>query len=107
MNHPAGRIGKRLVLRVSDVMLVGDAIPTVPPATLVVEVLGELSAKGCGCVLVVQGRSRLLGTFTDGDLRRSLQSLGAKVGRPSRMFAPSMSWIVPQTEVRKLPMISV
>ena len=43
------------------------------------QVLGELSAKGCGCVLVVDDAGRLLGTFTDGDLRRTLQQKEAKV----------------------------
>ena len=42
------------------------------------EVLGELTAKGVGCVLVVSGAGALLGTFTDGDLRRALQSRGAQ-----------------------------
>ncbi|KAK9801353.1 hypothetical protein WJX73_009327 [Symbiochloris irregularis] len=83
MNHPAGRIGKRLILRVSDLMLVGDSVPTVGPSVPTMEVLGELSAKGCGCVLVVappaDGNVQLLGTFTDGDLRRSLQTFGAKM----------------------------
>ena len=89
MNHPAGRIGKRLILRVADVMLSSDAIPTVDPTALITHVLGELSAKGCGCVLVVGPDMRLLGTFTDGDLRRSLQSLGAQVLFP--VTAPSSS----------------
>lgn len=80
MNHPAGRIGKRLILRVADIMLAGPEVPTVPPTAKITEVLGELSAKGCGCVLIVApGSTALLGTFTDGDLRRSLQSLGAQV----------------------------
>lgn len=80
MNHPAGRIGKRLILRVADIMLAGPEVPTVPPTAKITEVLGELSAKGCGCVLIVApGSTALLGTFTDGDLRRSLQSLGAQM----------------------------
>ena len=45
----------------------------------ILQVLGELSAKRCGCVLVVCPQGTLLGTFTDGDLRRSLQKLGAAV----------------------------
>ena len=80
MNHPAGRIGKRLILRVADIMLAGEKVPRVAPSAPTVEVLAELSAKGCGCVLVVTPAGHLLGTFTDGDLRRSLQSLGAQVG---------------------------
>ena len=78
MNHPAGRIGKRLILRVADLMLRGGAVPVVPPATLMPEVLVQLSAKGCGCVLVADAGGALLGIFTDGDLRRTLQSVRAR-----------------------------
>jgi len=75
-NHPAGRIGKRLTLRVADVMLSGPALPVVPPHMPVLDVLAELSAKSQGCVLVVEGEHELLGAFTDGDLRRALQRRG-------------------------------
>mmetsp|Transcript_34916 Transcript_34916/g.99003 ORF Transcript_34916/g.99003 Transcript_34916/m.99003 type:complete len:354 (+) Transcript_34916:77-1138(+) len=77
MNHPAGRIGKRLMLGVKDVMIAGDKLPTVHPEMKVVDTLVELSSKGCGCVLVTDSENKLLGTFTDGDLRRTLQSLGS------------------------------
>jgi arabinose-5-phosphate isomerase len=85
MNHPAGRIGKRLILRVSDVMLTGPALPIIPPHTSMPDVLVELSSKGCGCVLVADEDHNMLGIFTDGDLRRSLQrhadkTLGFTVG---------------------------
>ena len=76
-NHPAGRIGKRLLLQVADVMDAGDRVPTSLPGTKVVEVLMELSEKGRGCVIVVDEERRLLGTFSDGDLRRGMQSMGA------------------------------
>lgn len=79
MNHPAGRIGRRLMLRVADVMVRGSDMPTVAPDTLIVDALPELTAKALGCVLVVDAEGALLGTFTDGDLRRSLQQLGAQV----------------------------
>lgn len=74
-NHPAGRIGKRLLLRVCDVMLEGGAVPCVTPGTPVIDALPLLSAKGCGAVLVVDGGC-LVGTFTDGDLRRVVQAVG-------------------------------
>ena len=54
-----------------------------PPDMQILEVLAELSAKRCGCVLVVCSLGKLLGTFTDGDLRRSLQKLGAAVRHAS------------------------
>ncbi|CAL8470454.1 g9996 [Coccomyxa elongata] len=80
MNHPAGRIGKRLILRVHDVMLTGSALPLAAPDTLIMESLKELTGKGVGCLLVVDPASgQLLGTFTDGDLRRTLQGRGAQV----------------------------
>lgn len=46
---------------------------------MMLQVLGELSAKGCGCVLVVDAVGKLVGTFTDGDLRRTLQQKKAQV----------------------------
>lgn len=87
MNHPAGRIGRRLILRVADVMLRCGDIPTIHPDTLVMDALGELTAKGLGCILVVDADGRLLGTFTDGDLRRSLQQRGAQVGQSDLSIA--------------------
>lgn len=77
MNHPAGRIRKRLILRVADVAKQND-IPLVTGDMKVMDILVELSSKGKGCVLVVESldSKKLLGTFTDGDLRRSLQKLG-------------------------------
>jgi arabinose-5-phosphate isomerase len=76
-NHPAGRIGRRITLKVSDLMLKGSDIPLCGPSDLIVDVLVELSNKRCGCVLVIDEQHELLGIFTDGDLRRALQNLGA------------------------------
>lgn len=80
MNHPAGRIGRRLILRVADVMLSNGDVPVVAPETLVADALAELSSKGCGCVLVADAGLKLQGVFTDGDLRRALQSTMASGG---------------------------
>ncbi|EIE27064.1 hypothetical protein COCSUDRAFT_11214 [Coccomyxa subellipsoidea C-169] len=80
MNHPAGRIGKRLILRVHDIMLTGPALPLAAPDTLIMEARIDLARKGVGCLLVVDPASgQLLGTFTDGDLRRTLQGRGGQV----------------------------
>eukprot|EP00193_Tetraselmis_chui_P005426 CAMPEP_0177753874 /NCGR_PEP_ID=MMETSP0491_2-20121128/1702_1 /TAXON_ID=63592 /ORGANISM="Tetraselmis chuii, Strain PLY429" /LENGTH=373 /DNA_ID=CAMNT_0019269207 /DNA_START=93 /DNA_END=1213 /DNA_ORIENTATION=+ len=79
MNHPAGRIGKRLMLSVTDVMISGDKLPVVSPDMKVVETLVELSGKGCAAVLVADENKKLLGTFTDGDLRRTLQARGSVI----------------------------
>ena len=92
MNHPAGRIGKRLILRVADLMLRNGAVPVVAPGALMPDVLVQLSAKGCGCVLVADSEGSLLGIFTDGDLRRALQSVRARARcRRTRPFpCPSL-----------------
>ncbi|KAL3696855.1 hypothetical protein R1sor_010931 [Riccia sorocarpa] len=79
LNHPAGRIGKRLIFRVEDVMKRGGEIPLCRVDDLIMDQLVELSAKGCGCLIVVDEHKHLLGTFTDGDLRRSLNSHEAKI----------------------------
>jgi arabinose-5-phosphate isomerase len=79
MNHPAGKIGRRLTLRVRDLMLKGEDIPLCNPNDKLVDTLVELSDKRCGCVMVVDADRQLLGVFTDGDLRRALQKLGSDV----------------------------
>lgn len=78
LNHPAGRIGKRMLLKVEDLMLTHDKIPLCTPDDKLVEKLVELSNKQCGCILVQDPSGALIGIFTDGDLRRSLQKLGSK-----------------------------
>ncbi len=78
-NHPAGRIGKRITLRVRDLMLKGAALPTCRPDSRLMDQLVELSDKRCGCLLVVDDEERVQGIFTDGDLRRALQSKGPDV----------------------------
>lgn len=78
-NHPAGRIGKRIITKVSDLMLRGSAIPLCSPKDKLVDTLVELSNKRCGCVLIVDAEQRMMGIFTDGDLRRALQNKGSNV----------------------------
>lgn len=78
-NHPAGRIGRRLTLKVKDLMLKGTDVPLCKPLDKLIDTLVELSDKRCGCVIVVNEENKLLGIFTDGDLRRSLQKFGSKV----------------------------
>jgi len=69
-SHPGGKLGKRLILTVADVMHQGDEIPAVNKATLVKDALMEISQKGLGFTCVMDG-DELLGVYTDGDLRRS------------------------------------
>lgn len=78
LNHPAGRIGKRISLRVKDLMITGLRLPSCNPHVPILSVLGELSSKGCGCVVVTNDSQELCGIFTDGDLRRSLQNHGVQ-----------------------------
>ncbi|MFM7396104.1 MAG: SIS domain-containing protein [Gammaproteobacteria bacterium] len=71
-SHPGGSLGRRLLLRVSDVMRSGDAVPRVGPDTSMADGLLEMSRKGLGMTVVVDEAGRALGVYTDGDLRRSL-----------------------------------
>lgn len=71
-SHPGGALGRRLLLKVDDVMRSGDAIPKVTAQRTLAEALLEISARGLGMTTVVDDTGRLLGVFTDGDLRRTL-----------------------------------
>ena len=71
-SHPAGNLGRRLLLHVDDVMRTGEAIPSVRDGTMLIEGLLEMSRKGLGMTTIVDPAGRLLGVFTDGDLRRAL-----------------------------------
>ncbi|HKT40770.1 MAG TPA: KpsF/GutQ family sugar-phosphate isomerase [Rhodanobacteraceae bacterium] len=70
-SHPAGALGRRL-LKISDVMHTGAAIPSVSPDATLAEALMEMSRKGLGMTAIVDDAGVLQGVFTDGDLRRSL-----------------------------------
>jgi len=74
IRHPGGSLGKRLLLTARDIMRHGDAIPLVSPDTVITEALVEMTSKHIGATLVVNENKRLLGLFTDGDLRRCLDS---------------------------------
>ena len=71
-SHPAGALGRRLLLRITDVMHAGDEVPRIGPEASISEALAEMSRKRLGMTAVVDVDSRLLGMYTDGDLRRSL-----------------------------------
>jgi arabinose-5-phosphate isomerase len=71
-SHPGGALGRRLLLHVSDVMRRGTDLPTVRPETPLTEGLLEMSRKRLGLTAVVDGDGRVVGIFTDGDLRRAL-----------------------------------
>ncbi len=71
-SHPSGSLGKRLLLRVSDVMRTGDRVPSVDASVTLRDALLEMTDKGLGMTAIVDGNDAILGIFTDGDLRRSL-----------------------------------
>ncbi len=74
LSHPGGNLGRRLLLRVSDIMHTGGAIPLVEAGSTLKETLLEMTAKGLGMAGVIEaGGGRLLGIYTDGDLRRSFE----------------------------------
>ncbi|KAG0479500.1 hypothetical protein HPP92_010139 [Vanilla planifolia] len=75
-NHPAGKIGKSLIFKVKDLMKTQEDLPLCKEADMIMDQLTELTSKGCGCLLVVNDESCLIGTFTDGDLRRTLKISG-------------------------------
>lgn len=75
INHPAGRLGKRLTLRVSDLMHAGARNPTIRLGAQWLEVVQQISNGGLGAVNVVDEQGRLAGVITDGDLRRVIQRL--------------------------------
>ncbi|HKR75343.1 MAG TPA: KpsF/GutQ family sugar-phosphate isomerase [Rhodanobacter sp.] len=78
-SHPAGSLGRRLLLRISDVMHSGDNVPRVPPEASLTAALVEMTRKHLGMTAVVDAEDRLLGVFTDGDLRRALDDEGVNL----------------------------
>ncbi|MGB8635926.1 MAG: KpsF/GutQ family sugar-phosphate isomerase [Rhodanobacteraceae bacterium] len=75
-SHPAGSLGRRLLLHINDIMHRGDNIPKVPSNANLRDTLVEMTHKGLGMAAVVDAEHRLLGVFTDGDLRRALDDHG-------------------------------
>ena len=72
LSHPGGSLGKRLLLHVSDIMHTADRLPKVLSTASVSEALLEMSKKGLGMTAIVDQQDKVLGIYTDGDLRRSL-----------------------------------
>jgi arabinose-5-phosphate isomerase len=71
-SHPGGTLGRQLLMHVEQLMRTGDALPRVGPQTRLGEGLLEMSRKGLGMTVIVDDGNRILGVFTDGDLRRAL-----------------------------------
>ena len=71
-SHPAGQLGRRLLVHISDVMHTGKEIPRVEPGASVTQALMEMSRKNLGMTAIADADDQLCGVFTDGDLRRTL-----------------------------------
>ncbi len=78
--HPAGMLGKRLLLKVADLMHTGDALPYVQSNDLLLHALIEMSQKKMGMTLVQTTAGNLCGVLTDGDVRRALMKHGGEIG---------------------------
>lgn len=73
LSHPGGSLGKRLLLRLNDIMHTGNSIPQVNAASTIKDALVEMSLKGLGMTVVTDDNNQVMGLFTDGDLRRILE----------------------------------
>ncbi|MEO7431907.1 MAG: KpsF/GutQ family sugar-phosphate isomerase [Dokdonella sp.] len=71
-SHPAGSLGRQLLLKISDIMHTGAQIPAVGPDVSLTEALVEMTRKGLGMTAIIEADRSLLGVFTDGDLRRAV-----------------------------------
>ena len=74
LSHPGGSLGKRLLLRLNDIMHQGDRVPVISEHALIKDALVEMSLKGLGMTAIVNEQQQLVGLFTDGDLRRVLDN---------------------------------
>jgi arabinose-5-phosphate isomerase len=75
-SHPGGSLGRKLLIHVRDLMRSGDEVPRVGPQTSFTEMLREMTGKGLGFTAVADAQGRVLGIFTDGDLRRLIEKGG-------------------------------
>jgi arabinose-5-phosphate isomerase len=75
MLHPGGVLGKKLLLRVNELMIKDDSVPRVKENTGFKDIVFEITSKRLGCTCVVDAKGKLKGIITDGDLRRLLQTI--------------------------------
>jgi arabinose-5-phosphate isomerase len=73
-SHPSGALGRKLLLKVDDIMHTGDALPSVSEGATLSEALLEMTAKRLGFTTVLDKDGRLIGVFSDGDLRRTIEA---------------------------------
>ncbi|WP_025769318.1 KpsF/GutQ family sugar-phosphate isomerase [Thioalkalivibrio sp. HK1] len=105
-SHPGGKLGRRLLLRISDVMHTGDDIPKVRTKRSLADALVEMTRSGLGMTVVVDIEDRIIGILTDGDLRRALaRDLDLKNTPIDRLMTPDCISIAPDrlaTEAARL-----
>jgi arabinose-5-phosphate isomerase len=82
MHHPGGALGRRLLVHVSDIMRKGEHLPKNAPGDMLPQVILEMSRKGIGMTCIVDAGDGLLGIYTDGDLRRTLEKHDVIKGLP-------------------------
>jgi len=116
--HPGGSLGRRLLLRVADVMNSGETVPRVAPEVSLAEGLLEMTRRGLGMTAVVDSAGRLLGIFTDGDLRRAVDravdihrtrmsevmTAGCKTIGPAALAAEAVR-LMQQFKINALPVV--
>jgi arabinose-5-phosphate isomerase len=96
LSHPGGSLGRRLLLRVQDIMHKGERIPVVTEDAPLRDALMEMTAKGLGMTAVVGGDGHAVGIFTDGDLRRCLdRGIDVRAARISEVMIPGGKRIAP------------
>ncbi len=117
-SHPAGRLGRRLLLHVGDVMQTGDRVPAVAAGTLLADALIEITRKGLGMTAVIDAGRRVIGIYTDGDLRRTLDraidvrttpirevmTRNAKTARPEQLAAELLK-TMQDHKINSLPVV--
>ncbi|MFY0664608.1 MAG: KpsF/GutQ family sugar-phosphate isomerase [Natronospirillum sp.] len=117
-SHPGGSLGKRLLLKVENIMQTGERVPKVPPTATVGAALLEMTQKGLGMTTIVDADNLLLGVYTDGDLRRTFERNidihgtsvttvmhpGGKTIAPSALAAEAL-YIMEQAQITALVVI--
>lgn len=97
LSHPGGSLGRRLLLHVSDIMHTGSALPKVTLDASLEEALREMSDKGLGMTAVVESTGQLIGVYTDGDLRRTLdRPIDIREVRVSDVMSPNCKTAPPE-----------
>jgi len=97
--HPGGSLGRRLLIRVADLMHTGEEMPLVPADRLVLDALYEISSKRMGVTGVIDGSGALQGVFTDGDLRRLIARSVDELRRPIGEVMSAGGYRIKSTEM--------